>query len=173
MECSFLAWIYTCSMAETPLVLWKWRLHLLFYHLKFQRVIFLLQLEDSILSSQHRHFQIHSLLWGRAVWARCRRGAGGSQFISRGAEASAELQGQRFWDISEGNIWFGGRSGCGGVCMMLQFHQWMFVWKCVPHRVLTSIFITSERKTSNTECFFVFLHDETPTLVLEATISNI
>lgn len=159
-------------LAETPSLLWKWRLHLLFYHLKFQHVILLLQLEDSILSSQHRHFQIHSLLWGRAVWARCRRGAGGSQFIARGLEASAKLQGQGIWDVSEGNIWFGGWSGCGGVCVILQLRQRLFVWECLPLHVLTSIFITTERKTtSNTECFFCIwekLHDETPTLDLEA-----
>lgn len=136
------------SAAVTTSVFWNQLFHMLFYHLNFQGVIFLLQLEDSILSSQHRHFQIHSLLKSREVLWRWRRRAGGSQSVFRGTGASAKLQAKWFWNIGEGNIWFDGRCGCGGVSVKLKLCQLMFVWEWFNHCVLTSIFITAEKKTN-------------------------
>lgn len=149
---------------------------MLFYHLNFQAVIFLLQLEDSILSSQHRHFQIHPLLKDGEVLRRWRRRAGGGQSVFGGAEASAELQAKRSWNVGEGNIWFDGRCGCGGVGVKLKLCQWMFVWECFDHCVLTSIFIATEKETNTNlrlnkvDChvFFIFF----PLHMCLSTVSN-
>lgn len=145
-----------CSTSTS--VLWKWLFHLLFHQLNLQCVIFLLQLEDGLLSSQHRHLQIHSLLQSCAVHWGWRGGAGSIWLFCRSSKASStmstKVQCEGFRDASKSNFLFCWRRGWIWICRELKLRQWMFVCESFIYCVVISIFIRAEKNTPIKDTYF-------------------